>query len=122
AGTSARRRARSRLPTEPIPASGAWREGDEPGQRLFVDLGALTLEAGGRLPHVRLAYQTWGQLNAAGDNAVLVLHALTGDTHITGPAAPGHPGDGWWSHIVGPGRAIDTDRWFVVAPNVLGGC
>ncbi|MEE6273586.1 homoserine O-acetyltransferase [Georgenia sp. MJ278] len=110
------------MPTEPIPASGAWREGDEPGRRIFADLGALTLEAGGRLPHVRLAYQTWGRLNATRDNAVLVLHALTGDSHVTGPAGPGHPGAGWWSQIVGPGRAIDTDRWFVVAPNVLGGC
>jgi homoserine O-acetyltransferase len=53
---------------------------------------------------------------------VLVLHALTGDSHVAGPAEPGHPTPGWWDGLVGPGRALDTDRWFVVAPNVLGGC
>nr|WP_240645779.1 homoserine O-acetyltransferase [Georgenia sp. SYP-B2076] len=104
-------------------ASGAWREGDDPGPRLFADLGALPLEAGGRLPHVRLAYETWGELNEAGDNAVLILHALTGDSHVTGHGPPaGGADEGWWAQVVGPGRAIDTDRYFVVAPNVLGGC
>lgn len=53
---------------------------------------------------------------------MLVLHALTGDSHVTGPAGPGHPTPGWWDTLIGPGRALDTDRWFVVAPNVLGGC
>ena len=53
---------------------------------------------------------------------MLVLHALTGDSHVIGPAGPAHPTAGWWSGIVGPGLAIDTDRWFVVAPNMLGGC
>ncbi len=51
-----------------------------------------------------------------------MLHALTGDSHVAGPAGPGHPTAGWWDALVGPGRALDTDRWFVVAPNVLGGC
>ena len=105
-----------------VPASSAWREGDEPGGRQFLDIGPLRLEAGGRLAAVRLAYETWGTLNDAGDNAILVLHALTGDSHVTGPAGPGHPTPGWWSSLVGPGAPIDTDRWFVVAPNVLGGC
>ncbi|GAB2605011.1 homoserine O-acetyltransferase [Pseudactinotalea suaedae] len=114
--------ARPRQPMGPIPASGAWREGDEPGRRMFAHLGPLHLEAGGRLPSVTMAYETWGQLNTRGDNAVLVLHALTGDSHVTGDAGPGHPSAGWWSDLVGPGRPIDTDRWFVVAPNVLGGC
>ncbi len=104
------------------PASGAWREGDPPGRRRFADLGALDLVNGDRLPDVRLAYETWGQLNAARDNAVLVLHALTGDSHVTGAAGPGHPTPGWWASLVGPGAPIDTGRWFVVAPNVLGGC
>ncbi len=89
---------------------------------MFAHLGPLHLEAGGRLPSVTMAYETWGQLNTRGDNAVLVLHALTGDSHVTGDAGPGHPSAGWWSDLVGPGRPIDTDRWFVVAPNVLGGC
>jgi homoserine O-acetyltransferase len=82
----------------------------------------LPLEAGGELPGVRLAYETWGELDAAGSNAVLVLHALTGDSHVTGPAGPGHPTAGWWDGLIGPGRPLDTDRYFVVAPNVVGGC
>lgn len=105
-----------------LPVTGAWRPGDDPGRRQFLALGDLSLEAGGVLPDVVVAYETWGELNAAGDNAVLVLHALTGDSHVTGDAGPGHRTPGWWSQIVGPGRAVDTDRYFVVAPNVLGGC
>lgn len=108
--------------TGPVPASAAWRQGDPVGRRHFADLGPLHLEAGGRLPQVSLAYQTWGTLNARGDNAILILHALTGDSHVTGDAEPGHPTAGWWSGLVGPGKAIDTTRYFVVAPNVLGGC
>ncbi|TFC56221.1 MULTISPECIES: homoserine O-acetyltransferase [unclassified Cryobacterium] len=104
------------------PVTGAWRDGDPVGGRRFVDIGALDLEAGGHLAGVRIAYESWGELNPAGDNAVLVLHALTGDSHVVGPPAAGHPTAGWWSGIVGRGLAIDTDRWFVVAPNMLGGC
>ncbi|WP_448059007.1 homoserine O-acetyltransferase MetX [Cellulomonas hominis] len=120
APTSGRRRRTT--PSTPPRASSAWREGDDPGRRRFADLGPLELESGGRLPAVRMAYETWGTLRPAADNAVLVLHALTGDSHVTGPAGPGHPTPGWWSDLVGPGAPIDTDRWFVVAPNVLGGC
>ncbi|MET9347529.1 homoserine O-acetyltransferase MetX [Streptomyces termitum] len=105
------------------PASGAWREGDPPGRRRwYVHDGPLPLEAGGELPGLRVAFETWGRLAADRSNAVLVLHALTGDSHVAGPAGPGHPTPGWWDGLVGPGRALDTDRWFVVAPNVLGGC
>lgn len=105
------------------PATGAWREGSDPGRRRFLDLpAAVPLEAGGELPDVRLAYETWGELDATGSNAVLVLHALTGDAHVTGPAGPGQPTAGWWDGLIGPGRPLDTDRWFVVAPNVIGGC
>ena len=106
----------------PVPASSAWREGDEVGRRQFADLGPFALDSGGRLPAVRLAYETWGELNEDGSNAVLVLHALTGDSHVTGEAGNGHPTPGWWQSMVGPGAPIDTERWFVVAPNVLGGC
>lgn len=105
------------------PASGAWREGDPVGRRQWVSLaGPLPLEAGGKLPGARVSYETWGVLNEDASNAVLVLHALIGDSHVTGPAEPGHPTAGWWDELVGPGRALDTNRWFVVAPNALGGC
>jgi len=109
--------------TELPPASGAWREGDDPGRRRFLRLpGPLALEAGGELPDVRIAYETWGELNADASNAVLVLHALTGDSHVSGPAGDGHATAGWWDTLVGPGRVLDPGRWFVVAPNVVGGC
>ncbi|MBT1631582.1 homoserine O-acetyltransferase MetX [Curtobacterium flaccumfaciens] len=103
------------------PVTGAWRPGDHPGARHFESLGEQWVR-GGRLPSVRVAYETWGTLNAARDNAVLILHALTGDSHVAGDPGPGHRTAGWWGDVVGPGRAIDTDRWFVIAPNMLGGC
>ncbi len=86
-----------------------------------VELGApLALERGGALPQVRIAYETWGTLNRDKGNAVLVCHALSGDSH-----AARHDADddaGWWDIMVGPGKPIDTDRFFVICPNVLGGC
>ncbi|MFJ4232016.1 homoserine O-acetyltransferase [Cellulosimicrobium cellulans] len=106
----------------PVPATGAWREGDPVGRRQFADVGTFDLESGARLPDVRVAFETWGTLAPDGSNAVLVLHALTGDSHVSGPAGEGHATAGWWESLVGPGAPIDTDRWFVVAPNVLGGC
>jgi homoserine O-acetyltransferase/O-succinyltransferase len=116
--TESNRRA---LSAEP-PASGAWRPGDDPGHRQFIDIGDVTLERGEPLPAATIAYETWGELNADASNAVLVLHALTGDSHLTGPAGPGHPTAGWWSGLVGEGRVLDPAEWFVVAPNMLGGC
>ncbi|RZU45625.1 homoserine O-acetyltransferase [Streptomyces sp. BK022] len=105
------------------PVTGAWRDGDPAGRRRWHPAGTpLPLEAGGELPGARLAFETWGRLAPDRSNALLVLHALTGDSHVAGPAGPGHPTPGWWDALVGPGRALDTDRWFVVAPNVLGGC
>jgi len=104
-----------------LPATGAWREGDPVGHRAFADLGQLLLDGGQSLP-VTLAYETWGKLDADRSNAVLILHALTGDSHVVGPAGEGHPTPGWWEAVVGPGKAIDTNRYFVVAPNILGGC
>lgn len=115
----------TRTAISPPPASGAWRPGDPPGARRFVDTGRQRLERGGELPAVTVAYETWGTPRfEAGEvtNAVLVLHALTGDSHVAGPAGPGHPTAGWWDPLVAPGRGLDTDRWWVVAPNVLGGC
>jgi homoserine O-acetyltransferase len=100
--------------------------GDEPGRRHFVtfdrDGVGFALEGGAHLEEVTVAYETWGELNAQHSNAVLVLHALTGDSHAAGAAAPGHPSIGWWDENIGPGKAIDTERYFVVCPNVLGGC
>jgi homoserine O-acetyltransferase/O-succinyltransferase len=104
---------------------GVWRAGDDPGRRQFAELftdGALALEGGGSLARVTVAYETWGELNTAKSNGVLVLHALTGDSHATGPPGPGHLQKGWWDGMIGPGAPIDTDRYFVVCPNVLGGC
>ncbi|MCK1795063.1 homoserine O-acetyltransferase [Streptomyces sp. XM4193] len=107
----------------PPPATGAWQEGDPPGaRRFFTSTRPLPLELTGELPEFTLAHETWGTLAPDRSNAVLVLHALTGDSHLAGAAGPGHPSPGWWDALVGPGRPLDTDRWFVVAPNVLGGC
>jgi homoserine O-acetyltransferase len=108
--------------SRPPRTSGAWREGDPVGRRQFTHLGAVELERGGVLPEVTLAYETWGELSAERDNAILVEHALTGDSHVVGPAGEGHPTHGWWDGLIGPGRPLDTDRYFVVAANVLGGC
>jgi homoserine O-acetyltransferase/O-succinyltransferase len=99
-----------------------WRPGDTPGARQLMPIGDLVLESGEVLPDVSMCFETAGQLNASRSNAVLVLHGFTADSHLCGPAGPGHPEAGWWDGIVGPGKAIDTDRFFVVCPNVLGGC
>ena len=106
----------------PPPATGAWREGFPVGERRFLDVGDVEVTAGMTLPAVRVAYQTWGRLNEERTNAVYVCHALTGDSHVTGDAGPGHLTAGWWAGLVGPGAPVDTDRWFVVCANVLGGC
>ena len=116
---------RAQLSADLLPASGAWRPGDPAGGRKFIDLGAdraFVLEGGGTLRDITVAFETWGELNPSGSNAVLVCHALTGDSHAAGPSGPGHPTDGWWDTLIGPGRGIDTDKLFVVCVNVLGGC
>lgn len=102
------------------PATGAWRESDPSGDRKFQQIGTLPLESGRHIDDVTMAYETWGEYD--GTNAVLILHALTGDSHVTGASGPGHPTAGWWDGLIGPGRAIDTNEFFVVAPNMLGGC
>ncbi len=98
--------------------------------RLIEPPAALDLESGGRLTSVDVEYEQYGRLNAARDNAVLICHALSGDAHVAGwdrhPELPGrgyrakHPG--WWDTVVGPGKPIDTRRFFVVCSNVLGSC
>lgn len=81
----------------------------------------LELQRGGRLARVAVAYETYGELNAAGTNAVLVAHALTGSAHAAG-VADREEVPGWWDPLIGPGKPIDTNRYFVVCSNVLGGC
>lgn len=85
----------------------------------YATIGGLQLEAGGYLPDVTLAYETWGTLNADGSNAVLIEHALTGSTHVTRGDSDE---EGWWEQLAGPGAPVDTDRFFVVSINILGGC
>ncbi|MGW5270906.1 homoserine O-acetyltransferase MetX [Rhodococcus sp. NPDC003994] len=92
------------------------------GQVGLVPVGDVVLESGAVIPDVVLAVQRWGETNADRSNVVLVEHALTGDSHVTGPAGDGHLSPGWWTGMVGPGAPLDTDRWCVVATNVLGGC
>lgn len=104
------------------PASGAWRDGDPAGDRQFAPLSNLKLESGHVLANYRIAFETWGELDQSHSNAVLILHGLTGDSHAAGDASDEHPTDGWWKHVIGPGLAIDTDKYFVVAGNMLGGC
>ncbi len=104
------------------PATGAWRAGDDPGERKFSAPFSVSLESGEMLDQAILAYETWGTLNSIKTNAILILHALTGDSHTSGSSGPGHPTAGWWNGLIGPGLALDTNKYFVVTPNVLGGC
>jgi homoserine O-acetyltransferase len=78
------------------------------------------LERGGQLPEVTVAFETYGKLSPQGDNAVLLCHALSGDSHVAQHDPDDDPG--WWDIVVGPGKPIDTDRYFVICPNILGGC
>lgn len=87
-----------------------------------VPIGSMTLENGAVIPDVLMTYECWGELDADGGNAVLVEHALTGDSHVVGEVGPGLPTPGWWPGLIGPGAPLDTDELFVVAINVLGGC
>lgn len=92
--------------------------------------GPWTLRNGAKLPAAELAYETYGKLNAAKDNAVLVFHALSGTAHLTGDNTKGPENRfwteecyaGWWDSFVGPGKAIDTDTYFVICANYIGGC
>ncbi len=107
------------------PVTGAWMPGDPEGRRRFFTFPAdrpFALDGGRVLHGVTVAYETWGNLDDSGTNAILLCHAWTGDSHAAGPAGHGHPAPGWWNGLIGPGLAIDTDRWFVVCANVLGGC
>ena len=82
----------------------------------------LPLQRGGQLSPVTLAYETWGTLNAEGDNAILITHALTGNAHAHDVEYPDDPKAAWWNPLIGPGRPFDTSRYFVICSNVLGSC
>lgn len=82
---------------------------------MTIAIPSLDLDNGATLAPVEIAYEAWGELNSARSNAILILHAFSGDSH-----AGGH--GGWWEAMIGPGRAFDTDRYFIVCSNVLGGC
>jgi len=82
----------------------------------------FVLEKGGCLPKVSVAYETYGTLNESRDNVIWICHALTGDAHVAGRHTPSDRKPGWWDPMIGPGKAIDTDQFFVVCSNVLGGC
>jgi homoserine O-acetyltransferase len=82
----------------------------------------LPLESGATLSQVTLAFETYGTLNAAGTNAILLLHALSGDAHAAGRHSAADRKPGWWDSMVGPGKPFDTERYFVICSNVIGGC
>jgi homoserine O-acetyltransferase len=112
-------------PASPLPVTGAWQPGDEPGHRQFFTFATdrrFALDTGVALRDVVVCFETWGRLDADASNAVLLCHAWTGDSHAAGPSGRGHPTPGWWDDTVGPGKPIDTERYFVVCANVLGGC
>ncbi|NDE71865.1 MAG: homoserine O-acetyltransferase, partial [Actinobacteria bacterium] len=92
--------------------TGAWLESHDPGERKFAKIGDLLLESGEVLPDVTIAYQSWGELNADRSNAILINHALTGWSDVPS----------WWPEMVGPGLPFDTEKYFVICPNVIGGC
>jgi len=104
-------------------AEAIRREADEPHSELvrFGPEKPLRLDAGVDLSPFQIAYKTYGKLNAERSNAILICHALTGDQYVIGE----HPAtgkSGWWETMVGPGKPIDTERFFIICPNVLGGC
>ncbi len=82
----------------------------------------MLLDCGARLGPITLAYETLGELNEDRSNAVLILHAFTGDSHVAGRFHPEDPRPGWWDNMVGPGKPIDTNRYFVICSNILGSC
>lgn len=88
---------------------------------LFQPPAPLVLESGERLGPIRVAYETYGELSPRADNAIFVCHALTGDAHVAGRHSL-ESKSGWWDSLVGPGKTLDTDRYFVICANVLGGC
>jgi len=106
------------------------RGSDDPGvgivqtqfRELFAPPHQLTLDSGEKFGPITVAYETYGELTPKKDNAIFVCHALTGDAHVAGKHSPDDKKFGWWDPLVGPGRALDTTKYFVICANVLGGC
>src|SRR5258708_4811236 len=113
-------------PSDPSPADPNHQrsqEADHPSS-LVVPFGVnqpLKLDCGIDLSPFQIAYQTYGELNADRSNAILVCHALTGDQHVAN-VHPVTSKPGWWETMVGPGRPLDTDNYFIICANVIGGC
>ncbi|NNG19169.1 homoserine O-acetyltransferase [Naumannella sp. ID2617S] len=107
-------------PTDPLNAGGVGQVRTE-RVRLFDADNPLRLSSGATLAEVDIAYETYGTLNADASNAVFICHALTGDAHAAG-VHEGATKPGWWDNLIGPGRPVDTDHFFVICPNLLGGC
>src|SRR5256885_2203642 len=93
-----------------------------PANAVTYTFDSLPLQYGGQLGPVTLAYETWGTLNAEGDNAILITHALTGNSHAHDAERPNDTKIAWWNPLIGPGRPFDTSRYFVICSNILGGC
>ena len=89
---------------------------------LFSEDNPLTFQSGAQLASVEVAYETYGELNERRDNAVFICHALTGDAHAAGLHHPDDAKPGWWDGLIGPGKALDTNAYYVICANVLGGC
>ncbi len=106
-------------PFEEMPVQPA---SEATARRGSVALSSLPLDDGSVLAPVTITYETWGRLNATGDNAILVCHALTGDAHARDEQKPDDPRAGWWNPLIGPGRVFDTSRFFVICSNILGSC
>jgi homoserine O-acetyltransferase len=108
---------------EQFPSSPAAQQAENPDSLVvrFPEEMALPLDCGTRLAPLQIAYHTYGALNAEKSNAILICHALTGDQHVASEnPVTGKPG--WWETMIGPGKPVDTDRFFVICPNVLGAC
>ena len=114
------------VPEELVESSSAVGPGVGLVQTRYVALFSaerpLVLANGTKLGPIRVAYETYGELSPARDNAIFVCHALTGDAHLAGRRSENDRKAGWWDELVGPGRGLDTSRYFVICANVLGGC
>ena len=111
------------MPRSKTPPAVSQNEADHPTSPVqhFAAHESLLLDSGASLGPWQIAYQTYGTLNADKSNAILICHALTGDQHVASDnPVTGKPG--WWTSMVGPGKSYDTDRFFIICANVLGGC